>query len=242
MDYFSSVNLLQECIVLFRVSVSWMALIPVKGKKALPSSISILFPQEPNCQHDWHNSLEHVKSRFLKGHWKDCVSRCQHLLSAVPNPVSRLMAPSKPKCPSDFSLSRMACAQRICTFMPRFATNQLVEQLTIFRTPKSRVLLRRKNPTRQPPMHSLAHHGFKVQSEAGSPSTNVPLPPLPANSNSAPLVRPENPWNHLHCTYTKTSKSTASQSRLREADPQGVTRLISINLHLKHHQTEPAVQ
>lgn len=80
-----------------------MALTPVKGKKALPSSTSIIFPQEPNCQHDWHILLEHVKSCFLRGHWKECVSQCQHLLSAVRNPVSRLMAPSKPKSSSDFS-------------------------------------------------------------------------------------------------------------------------------------------
>ena len=67
-----------------------MALTPVKGKKALPSSTSILLPEQPDCQHDWRIALEHVRSRFLKGHWKDCASRCRQLLYEVPDSVSRL--------------------------------------------------------------------------------------------------------------------------------------------------------
>ncbi|KAL8680344.1 MAG: hypothetical protein Q9186_003465 [Xanthomendoza sp. 1 TL-2023] len=60
-----------------------MALTPVKGKQALPSSTSILFPEQPNCHNDWHIALEHVKFRFFKGHWKECATRCHQLLHEV---------------------------------------------------------------------------------------------------------------------------------------------------------------
>ncbi|KAI4241063.1 MAG: hypothetical protein L6R40_004811 [Gallowayella cf. fulva] len=69
-----------------------MALTPVKGKRALPSSTSILFPELPTSQRDWQVALEHVKSRFLKGQWKECATRCHQLLHEAPDSPDQLRA------------------------------------------------------------------------------------------------------------------------------------------------------
>ena len=70
-----------------------MALTPVKGKKALPSSKSTLFFEEPSCHSEWQTALGHVKIQFLKGDWKECGGRCEQLLQGAQDAVSKRRSP-----------------------------------------------------------------------------------------------------------------------------------------------------
>ena len=61
---------------------------PSKTKKALPSSTSMAFPDQPTAYDQWKIALAHVKSLYLKGQWKQCAARCNQLLLEAKTPVS----------------------------------------------------------------------------------------------------------------------------------------------------------
>ncbi|KAI4122176.1 MAG: hypothetical protein LQ338_005959 [Usnochroma carphineum] len=69
-----------------------MALTPVKGKKALPLSTFLLFFEQSSHQSDWELGLDRVKSRYWKGHWKECADLCHELLQDVHHSSSALRA------------------------------------------------------------------------------------------------------------------------------------------------------
>ena len=58
-----------------------MALTPVKGKKALPMSTSLLFPEQSSNRNDLQLALDLVKFRCWKGDWRECATLCRRLLS-----------------------------------------------------------------------------------------------------------------------------------------------------------------
>ena len=62
---------------------------PDKTKKPLPSSASSLLLESPATYRQWNRALQLVKVLFLRGQWKQCVTRCDKLLEAAGTPVSR---------------------------------------------------------------------------------------------------------------------------------------------------------
>lgn len=130
-----------------------MALTPVRDKKALASSKSMLFFGRPTCHGEWQLTLQHVKSRFLKGHWKTCIVRCQQLLHQYPNTVSLSKAISYKVTHSNLLSSQMAYVLPICYSTPQSVTNRLVEACMTSRKQSSLISIKRERLIMLPPDH-----------------------------------------------------------------------------------------
>ena len=60
---------------------------PDKGKKPLPPSTSIIFPERPTTYQQWTITIQRVKILYLRGQWKQCSLRCCQLLLEASAPV-----------------------------------------------------------------------------------------------------------------------------------------------------------
>ncbi len=54
---------------------------PDESKRPLPSSTSMVFPEQPRTLEQWKSALSHVKNLYNRAQWKYCVAQCNHLLS-----------------------------------------------------------------------------------------------------------------------------------------------------------------
>lgn len=107
-----------------------MAFTPVKGKRALPLSTSLFFLEQPSHQSDLQVALDHVKFQYWKGHWTECIAKCQQLLSDPQVLVGKGFAPLKSNT-CDRLDSRRLYTLRTCTSTMQYAWIALDEACTI---------------------------------------------------------------------------------------------------------------
>ena len=61
-------------------------------KRPLPSSTSMLFPDQPETIRQWQLALQRVKLLYVRGQWKECAAWCSQVLSGAKSEVSITVA------------------------------------------------------------------------------------------------------------------------------------------------------
>lgn len=70
--------------------LSALTMTPTKTKRPLPSSTSVMPPQQPRTFDQWKTALRRVKSLFYTSQYKQCLSLCAKLLVEAKTPVGEM--------------------------------------------------------------------------------------------------------------------------------------------------------
>ena len=120
---------------------------PSKSKKALPSSTSMVFPEQPTSYEEWKGALVQVKSMYLKGQWKQCSARCSQLILEAKTPVRTFAS-------DDISRADIYCSLILCTlhtfiFTLQSRMKQLRAQCTVCPPRSYPPLTKPRSPTKR---------------------------------------------------------------------------------------------